>query len=309
MATENVRTLERSLAPAAGGWSHADPFVDARTRLHREPFHLSHHLEDHPLFSIDSLMKVAASAERRKSDMYIDAGDVAITDKWGKIPAPQLPVTEILERIENAGAWIILKRVEQDPAYAQVLDEFTTFIRGVAGPELARNFTNPEMLVLITSPNRITPFHFDAEINFLVQIHGSKDVWICDPHDRDCVSEIDIERYYAVETTAGTYKPDVEQRARHFHLVPGQAVHIPTHGAHWVKNGHNVSVSLSLNYEFPRHVYRDVYYANHHLRRLGLKPRPPGASALADRLKSTSIGLARKLGSAARTLKNAARRT
>jgi len=51
------------------------------------------------------------------------------------------------------------------------------------------------MLVIINSPNRVTPFHFDAEINFLVQVAGSKQAWVYDPLDRSVVTEQDIERY------------------------------------------------------------------------------------------------------------------
>jgi hypothetical protein len=247
-------------------------------------------------------MQAAKDASTRPSDLYFDAGDVSITDKWGHIPVPDRPVTEIMDRIEHAGAWIIMKHVECDRAYAEVLDEFAEYAREVAGPEKARFLRNPEMLVLITSPNRITPFHFDAEVNFLVQIQGSKDVWVCDPLDRSVVTDLEIERYYAVNHNAGNHKAGVESRATHFHLRPGEAVHIPTHGAHWVKNSDNVSVSLSLNFEFPRWMYADVCRANHYLRKLGLRPQPPGRSKVGDSVKSSAMGTTIRLHKAVRRL-------
>jgi hypothetical protein len=206
---------------------------------------------------------------------------------------PELPVAEVIRRIETAGAWIILKHVEADPNYKAVLDECAAFVRSLAGPEGAKLLRNPEMLVLITSPNRVTPFHFDAEVNFLVQVHGSKDLWVCDPLDRSITTETEIERYYAVSITAGTYKPHAAERAARFVLHPGDAVHIPTHGAHWVKNHNQVSVSLSLNFEFPHWFQADVYRANHYLRRLGLTPRPPGKSVVTDRFKAAAVQAAR----------------
>ena len=296
-----MRTEEppAAAAPTRGGmWATVDPLADCRAALHRKAFRLTHALAGHPLFAVDALIGVAQEAARRKGDIYMDAGDVAVTDKWGNIPEPQVPAAEILRRVETAGAWIVLKHVEQDPRYRAVLDDWVAFARELAGPEAAKLFRLPEMIVLITSPNRVTPFHFDLEINFLAQLHGTKDVWVCDPADRAIVTEADIERYYAVTITAGTYKPAAEERAAKFTLAPGEAVHIPTHGAHWVKNHDNVSVSVSFNFEFPNWYLADVYRANYYLRRLGLSPRPPGGRVAVDRAKAAAGNL---LGRAKRT--------
>ena len=229
---------------------------------------------------------MAQDAAKRKRDLYLDAGNVAVTDKWGNIPVPEMPVSEVIKRIETAGAWIIMKHVETDPRYKVVLNEWADFVRTVAGPKGAKLLRNPEMLVMITSPHRVTPYHFDAEINFLVQIHGSKNLWVCDPLDRTITTEEEIERYYSVAVNAGTFKEHAEEKAAKFDLTPGDAVHIPTHGAHWVKNDDNVSVSLSLNFEYPAWYQADVYRANHFLRRRGIRPWPPGRSILFDRVKA-----------------------
>ena len=275
-----------------GNWLTADPLEDCRAALNRKPFRMTHTLSNHPLFAMDALLRVARAAVRRKSDVYFDAGDVGIEDKWGKIPVPDRPVEEIIRRVEHAGAWIVMKHVESDPAYAEVLQEWVGVMRTLAG-DAAPLLTNPELIVFITSPHRVTPFHFDLEVNVLVQLHGDKTLWVCDPNDRSIVSETDIEQYYAKSITAGQYNAQAAARASKFRLRPGDAVHIPMHGAHWVRNGDEVSVSLSLNFELPRSACADIYLANHHLRRLGLAPRPPGQSRLADQLKAGAIQAAR----------------
>jgi len=261
-----------------GQWRTVEPIERCRQLLHEKPFRVTHPLAGHPLFSIDALVEVAKAAAKRPGDLYADAGNVKVTDKWGHIPMPDRPVDEVIHRIEHAGAWIIMKHVEIDPAYAKVLNEYADFVREISAPEQRHYLNNPEMLVLITSPKRMTSFHFDAEINFLVQIQGTKHVWVCDPKDRQTITEEEIERYYAGHQNAGTYKPGVEARATEYVLSPGEAVHIPTHGAHWVQNGDNISVSLSLNFEYPNSKYRYPSIANHGLRRLGLKPKPAGQS-------------------------------
>lgn len=287
-------------APTRSGWVCVEPIEICREALHRRPFMVRHPLAGHPLFQIKRLVELAQNAARRPGDLYLDAGQVRISDKWGDIPVPEMPVADVIARIATADAWIIMKHVESDPAYRAALDEFVRFVHDLAGPRKAAQLLNPEMLALITSPNRLTPFHIDAEPNFLVQIAGEKDIWICDPADASIVTEEEKERYYAVSVASATFKPHAPSRATRFRLRPGDAVHIPTHGAHWVQNANNLSVSLSLNFEFPSRMYRDIYCANHLLRRFGVTPSPPGAAS--DPLKSAMI---RSL----RTAKRAARRT
>ncbi|HEY4254057.1 MAG TPA: cupin-like domain-containing protein [Roseomonas sp.] len=289
-----------SPAPIHTRWSTVDPIEESRRELHKQAFAAQHPLAGHPLFSIEALTKVAEDAAKRKDDIYVDVGDLSLADKWGTTPKPDMTIPQIIDRIETAGAWLVLKHVEANPAYKMLLDEYEAFVRDIAGPEGSRLLHNAEMLVFITSPRRKTPYHFDAEINFLVQIQGSKDLWVCDPMDRNVTTEEEIEQYYTVSISAGTYKPHAETVARQFTLHPGDAVHIPTHGAHWVQNHDEVSVSLSLNMEFPRSRYADVYRANHYLRRLGLSPRPPGGSAFIDRSKAAAMNSLRQVKSLVR---------
>jgi hypothetical protein len=278
---------------AAEKWTTVDPIEACRQALHKKPFRVRHPLAEHPLFAVDALIPVAEAAAKRHGDLYADVGDLTLADKWGSTPEPTMPIPELIERIETAGAWIVMKHVEVDPRYKALLDDYADFVREIAGPEGAKLLRNPEMLVFITSPNRKTPYHFDAEVNFVVQVRGSKDIWVCDPLDRSITTEEEIERYYGVTITAGTYKPHAEERATKFSLGPGDAVHVPPHGAHWVQNGDAVSVTLSLNMEFPNWMHADVYKANYYLRRLGFSPRSPGHSIIADRSKAAVIGTLR----------------
>jgi len=280
---------------ATDSWHTVPNPEQARRQINRSPFLIRHALSGNPLFSLDALIEVAKEAAKRPGDLYLDAGKVNVDDKWGHIPVPELPVDEIIRRIETAGAWVIMKHIERNPGYREVLQEFDQFVRQTAGPQIAGTLSNPEMLVIITSPGRVTPFHFDAETNFLVQVQGEKDAWIWAPDDRTAVTEQEIERYYSVNHNAGTYKQGIDERASTFHLSPGDAVHIPTHSAHWVKNGNSISVSLSLNYELPPTQYLNIYRANHMLRRIGIRPSPPGRFRLSDGIKNGVFTLGRRI--------------
>lgn len=267
------------------GWCTLEPVAICRDKLQKLPFKLTHSLAGNPLFQIDQLLAVAKYAK----NVYFDAGNVSIDDRWGNIPVPNLPVEEVISRVENNGAWIILKEMEKiSPEYAAVMDEFTAFVHGLYGEGADERFLKPEMLVIISSPGRLTPFHFDAEVNFLAQIIGEKHVWICDPSDRTVVTDEDIEKYYN-QQNVGTYRKGVETHATSYVLQPGEAVHIPTHAAHWIKNGNGVSVSLSLNFEQPFSAYHDALRANWIMRKFGMRPLPAGRDARRDKLKSTLL--------------------
>ena len=73
-------------------------------------------------------------------------------------------------------------------------------------------------------------------------------------------------------------------------------MHIPTHAAHWVQNGAGVSVSLSLNFEYPGWHNRDVYLVNNVLKKLGMRPSPPGKVHAVDVAKSVAWQSAKRVG-------------
>jgi hypothetical protein len=124
----------------------------------------------------------------------------------------------------------------------------------------------------------------------LFQIRGTKDIWLFDPADRRILSEQEIERYYAGNVHAADFREEMQDTARSYRLTPGLGVHNPPLAPHWVRNGTDISVSLSLNFSLRRLESRArVYQANHYLRRLGIRPLPPERSALVDWLKSKSF--------------------
>jgi hypothetical protein len=128
-----------------------------------------------------------------------------------------------------------------------------------------------------------------------LQIHGEKDIYIFDKYDRDVLPEAELERFWTVANDSANYREQYQSRAANHRLVPGKGVHIPVNAPHWVKNDNNISVSLSLNFQFKDEFPANVYRFNYHLRRFGFKPTPPGVSPLKDKVKSLSYGLRQKL--------------
>ena len=256
-----------------------------REKFNRRHFVFSHHLSGHPLFQLPRLIELARNtAATRADDLYYDAGVQDIRQRWGTAPA-RFPVDETIDRIENAGAWIVLKRADTDPSYAAILHRCMSDILEVSGPELERKMRRKEVIVFITSPNRLTTYHIDSENNFLLQLSGKKEISLFKPEDREVTPEEEVERFYSVDTNAAAYKPHLQHRAEVLMMTPGTGVHIPLNAPHWLKNGENISISVSINYHSYDSERAAVYRTNHYLRRLGLKPTPPFRSPILDQLK------------------------
>jgi hypothetical protein len=266
---------------------HLQPEVFAE-RFNKRPFVLRHGLAAHPLFELPRLIELAsATAAQRRDDLYYDAGVTDLNERWGtKSSRCAFPIDETIRRIETAGAFIILKRADSDPAYAQVLDRCMSDLLEVSGRQLQRKMRRREAIIFISSPRRITTYHIDSETNFLLQVRGEKNISIFSKYDREVLPEEEIERFWTVDRNAAVYKPQYQERAEVVRLAPGNGVHIPVNCPHWVQNDDNISVALSINYHSYNSEYAHLYCANYYLRnKLGLRPTPPRHSGLLDAVK------------------------
>ena len=82
----------------------------------------------------------------------------------------------------------------------------------------------------------------------------------------------------------------MDHHGKVFHLTPGTAVHHPSLAGHWVKNGGQPSVSVSLVFctkQIDRRAY--TYQSNFLLRKMGLRQKTPGTSPHWDGLKANAI--------------------
>jgi hypothetical protein len=214
-------------------------------------------------------------------------GDGSIDTKLSAMSQSER-LAETFSRLGENGNWIKLVRVQDyDAEYARVLDIVTSELESLSDFPLRKDMSWVTMTLLLSSPNISTPFHIDHETNFLFQVQGSKDVCLFPATDRELVPDQEIERYYSGNFDAARYRREMQDRGTVYRLAPGDVVHHPPLAPHWVKNGDNISVSISINYCMKSLEKRArVYQANYFLRKMGLKPLPPGLSPLRDSLKT-----------------------
>ncbi len=271
------------------GAAHSPPVSDPEGRFRRDynraNFMFKHELAGHPLFELESLVELT----RRMPDHgehYWANGKVAVDNTWSDGTDGRQSLQDTITHIEHNDSIVILKHTEQDPVFAPLLQSVLATIVELAGERMRSDATIGEVLILVSSPGRITPYHMDSETNFLLQITGDKWFHIFDHADRTLVTDRELEDFYSISRNCAVYRPERQDDCNKYDLRAGYGVHVPVCAPHWVRNRDQVSVALSVNYEL-RSVYREekLRRMNHRLRRFGLNPSAPNVSAWRDGFK------------------------
>ncbi len=274
----------------------------ARDRLSgaypEQPILLDHALADHPLLQLEAL---AALAQRiRPVDAEYNRADLPVGIDPADTPSNGLTVEETIRSIEHCGSWLVLKFVEQDPHYRALLDETLAELADVVGPATG-SMLKREAFVFISSPDAVTPFHFDPEHNILLQIRGSKVMTIFPAADEALVSGEQHEAFHDGGHRNLAWRDEFSACGEEYALAPGKAVYVPVKAPHWVRNGPEVSISFSITWR-SEWSFREEYARrmNAMLRRSGLNPASPKRYPHQNHLKSftyRAIEKARRMGS------------
>jgi hypothetical protein len=256
------------------------------------PFLFRHGLDTHPTFQLEALLalaeRLAADPVKSKKSHY-ESGTPDRNAWFGARPEGETLVSA-LESVKSGKNWIILKRVHEDPVYREVLNQIIPQLSMLSGVDIAKVYYDPTMTIFVTSPGRVTPYHMDGETNFLAQIHGTKLVYIYDGADQSVLSHTDLEKYWTGKLPKIDYPDNLPHGHWQYTLAPGNGVFNPAIFPHWLENGDDVSISVSMNFKRRHNVSIGANRTNAFLRRLGLKPTPPGVSPALDRAKEATFG-------------------
>ncbi|PYO91327.1 MAG: transcription factor [Gemmatimonadetes bacterium] len=291
-----MQPVNRAEALSLGGIGAGEPatagrFLDIdpetfRTHFNRKPFLFRHHLSDHPLFRLPRLAELARTLP--PGIVEYNAGKIPVSlPDWENTPYTGLSAEETVRRIEECGSWMVLKRAEADSECLDVLNRCLDEIEPLSEP-LEPGMCEREAAIFVTSPSSITPYHMDKEINFLLQIRGSKTISVFSASDREVLSEVELEKHF---TGAAIHRNMVfheryQERATVFELKAGYGIHIPTTDPHWIRNGDRVSISFSNGFKTRASLQRGmIYNLNGRMRKMGLSPAPYGKDALRDTMK------------------------
>lgn len=244
------------------------------------PFSLKHRLADDGLFSLEALLALVTRLP--PESIEYNAGDIRVDQDPDKTPMTGLSIGETIRRIEECNSWVVIRHVERDAQYNNVLENCLAEI----APSAA-NSTGPmhrkQGFIFISSPNATTPLHFDPEHNILMHLRGAKRIIVCPP-DKAGVPDIQHELYHAGEAHRNLrLSPELERHAETFDLGPGDALYIPVKAPHWVRTGEGPCISFSVTWRSrASDAEARLRLANHQIRQWGGAPPAPGAAPARD---------------------------
>lgn len=286
-------------APAHFADAVSAPVLDkaarARFAAHypEKPHILTHSLTSHPLLEIEALAQLAEKLPIRSVEY--NRGDLPIGVD-GKPASNGLTIAETIRRVAEAESWAVLKNIEQVPAYEALLlgllDEIRPEIEAATGAMLT-----PQGFIFVSSPNSVTPYHFDPEHNILLQIRGTKVMTQFPAGDTRFVPDEAHETYHSGGPRELKWDDAMLAHGTEFPLTPGQALFVPVMAPHFVKNGPAPSVSLSITWR-SEWSYResDARIFNAILREKGFTPAAPGRFPQQNYAKAYAFRIMRKLG-------------
>jgi len=254
---------------------------------------LTHSLTSHPLLEIEALAGLAeklpiTSVEYNRGDLPIGVD--------GKPGSNGMTIAETIRRVAEAQSWAVLKNIEQVPAYRDLLlgllEEIRPEIEAATGAMLT-----PQGFIFVSSPNSVTPYHFDPEHNILLQIRGTKVMTQFPAGDSRFVPDEAHETYHSGGPRELRWDDAFLEHGTEFPLAPGEALFVPVMAPHFVKNGPAPSVSLSITWR-SEWSYResDARIFNAILRERGFSPKAPGRWPQQNYGKAYAFRLMRRLG-------------
>jgi hypothetical protein len=259
---------------------------------------LRHNLSGHPLLQLPALVELATRL--RTDHVEHNQGDLPIGIAPEDVPPPQLDIAQTIRSIEENGSWMALKFIENVPEYRDLLESTLAEIQPVV-LEKTGPMMKLEGFIFVSAPHAVTPFHFDPEHNILVQVRGNK-VLTMFPDDDDSIAAPQVHEVFAFGDHHRNleWREDFVQRGNPHPLTAGEALYVPVKMPHWVKNGPDVSISLSVTWRSEWSIAEgDARALNSKLRKLGLNPGTTGRWPARNLAKAYGWRLLRRLGAAA----------
>lgn len=258
-----------------------------------QPHKLTHNLADNPLLELDALAELAeqlpeASVEYNRGDLPIGVD--------GKPQSTGLSIGETIRKVHKANSWAVLKNVEQAPLYETLLLELLAELNPVIEAKTGA-MLRPQGFIFISSPNAVTPYHFDPEHNILLQLAGSKTMTQFPAGDVRFAPDSVHESYHAGGARELTWDDSFVSQGRAFDLTAGEALFVPVMAPHFVRNGPQSSISLSITWRSEwSFAEADARGFNRKLRQIGLSPKAPGRFPKTNRCKAFAYRALRKMG-------------
>src|SRR3546814_14217727 len=121
----------------------------------------------------DTLFPYTTLVRSPASQFEYNPGDLPVGIRPEDVPSNGLSIGETIRTIDSNRSWAVLKNIESEPAYRDLLMRLLGELKPVVEPRTGAMLT-PQGFIFVSSPGSITPYHFDPEHHILLQLRGSK---------------------------------------------------------------------------------------------------------------------------------------
>jgi hypothetical protein len=258
------------------------------------PHKLRHQLGDHPLLALEALAQLAERLPH--ASVEYNRGDLPTGVDPSSDISNGLSIGDTIRNVESAQSWAVLKNIEHDDEYRalllSLLGELKPLIEAKTGAMLT-----PQGFIFVSSPNAVTPYHFDPEHNILLQLRGQKVMTQFPAGDATYAPDETHEGYHTGGHRNLVWRDELAAGGSEWPLVPGEALFVPVMAPHHVKNGPVPSISLSITWRSDwSYAEADARAFNSVLRRAGLRPSAPGRFPAQNKGKALAWRAMRRLG-------------
>jgi len=258
-----------------------------------KPQILDHNMAANALLTLESLAKLGSALP--EASVEYNPGDLPVGIDPDDVPDNGMSIADTILMIENSASWAVLKNIEQVPEYETLLLSLLAEIRPILESKTGK-MLRPQGFIFVSSPNAMTPYHFDPEHNILLQLRGEKTMTVFPAGDERFAPASAHESYHTGGPRNLVWQDSFAKQGQPSHLTPGKAIFVPVMAPHFVQNGPMPSVSLSITWRSDwSFAEADAHAFNHMLRGWGLNPSAPGRFPEQNKAKALSWRILRKL--------------
>lgn len=258
-----------------------------------QPQTLDHGMVANALLSLDALAKLGTALP--KTSVEYNPGDLPVGIDPDDVPDNGMSIADTILMIKHSASWAVLKNIEQVPEYEALLLSLLAEIRPILESKTGK-MLQPQGFIFVSSPNAMTPYHFDPEHNILLQLRGEKTMTAFPAGDERFAPATAHESYHSGGPRNLVWQDDFADQGQAFHLTPGKAIFMPVMAPHFVRNGSQPSISLSITWRSDwSFAEADAHAFNNMLRGWGMNPNAPGRFPKQNKGKAMSWRILRKL--------------
>ena len=210
-----------------------------------QPIRLEHEMHSSPAFSMEAIERLIENYPREHYSL-VKTGAKGSSRVWREGDIGNLSGRQVVEAISRGGLWLNMRNVGSvDSRYRKLIDQMFEEL-AVKTPGL--DISDHQESILISSPDAQVYYHADLPGQGLIQISGSKRVYVY-PNTAPFIRPEHLEDIALFDVEVDVpYKEWYDAHAKVLDLGPGQMLSWPMNAPHRVENLDTFSVSMTISY-------------------------------------------------------------